>query len=75
MIEQQKLGVLLPHWIEHNEEHAAEFRDWAERAGPAREGLLQAAAALEEANRGLRRALAALVDQTPRPVGKQVNMT
>ncbi len=28
----QKLRVLLPHWIEHNAEHAAEFREWAERA-------------------------------------------
>jgi hypothetical protein len=63
MTEQKKLGVLLPHWIEHNEEHAAEFRDWAERAGPAQEGLLQAAAALEEANQGLRQALAALTGQ------------
>jgi hypothetical protein len=27
-----KLRVLLPHWIEHNAEHAAEFRNWAERA-------------------------------------------
>jgi len=27
-----KLRVLLPHWIEHNGEHAAEFREWAERA-------------------------------------------
>ncbi len=63
MSEQRKLLVLLPHWIEHNEEHAGEFREWAERAGPAREGLLQAAAALEEANRGLSRALAALTGQ------------
>jgi len=63
MSEQKKLLVLLPHWIEHNAEHAAEFRDWAARAGPAREGLLQAAAALEEANRGLRQALAALSGQ------------
>jgi hypothetical protein len=63
MNEQEKLGVLLPHWIEHNEEHAAEFRTWAERAGPAQEGLLQAATALEEANRALRQALAALTDQ------------
>jgi hypothetical protein len=30
--EQDKLRVLLPHWIEHNAEHAAEFRDWAQRA-------------------------------------------
>ena len=28
----EKLRVLLPHWIEHNSEHAAEFREWAERA-------------------------------------------
>jgi len=27
-----KLRILLPHWIEHNEEHAASFREWAERA-------------------------------------------
>lgn len=32
MKEQDKLRALLPHWIEHNEEHAAEFRRWAERA-------------------------------------------
>lgn len=63
MSEQKKLLVLLPHWIEHNEEHAAEFREWASRAGPAREGLLQAATALEEANRGLRQALEALRGQ------------
>jgi hypothetical protein len=28
----QKLRVLLPHWVEHNTEHATEFRQWAERA-------------------------------------------
>jgi hypothetical protein len=28
----QKLRVLLPHWVEHNAEHAADFEDWAERA-------------------------------------------
>ena len=27
-----KLRVLLPHWVEHNAEHAAEFSQWAERA-------------------------------------------
>ena len=32
MTDLQKLRVLLPHWIEHNAEHAAEFRAWAERA-------------------------------------------
>lgn len=29
---QDKLRALLPHWIEHNAEHAAEFRTWAEKA-------------------------------------------
>jgi len=52
-----KLRVLLPHWIEHNGEHAGEFRDWAERAGVARSKLLDAARLLEEANSRLQQAL------------------
>ena len=35
MNEVDKLRVLIPHWIEHNEEHAGEFRRWAEEAGDA----------------------------------------
>jgi hypothetical protein len=31
MTDQGKLRVLLPHWIEHNAEHAAEFRNWAQK--------------------------------------------
>lgn len=27
----EKLQVLLPHWIEHNAEHADELSSWAER--------------------------------------------
>jgi hypothetical protein len=27
---QEKVRALLPHWIEHNAEHAAEFHRWAE---------------------------------------------
>ncbi len=30
--DEDKLRVLLPHWIEHNAEHAAEFDLWVERA-------------------------------------------
>ena len=30
--DEDKLRALLPHWIEHNDEHAAEFRAWAEKA-------------------------------------------
>lgn len=32
MTDLDKLRALLPHWIEHNAEHAAEFRAWAEKA-------------------------------------------
>jgi hypothetical protein len=49
----EKLRVLLPHWVEHNAEHAAEFRQWAERAGEAGEDIRAAAEALEQANRVL----------------------
>lgn len=30
--DEEKLRALLPHWIDHNDEHAAEFRLWAEKA-------------------------------------------
>jgi len=32
MDENTKLRMLLPHWIEHNGEHAQEFRDYAGRS-------------------------------------------
>lgn len=28
----KKLRILLEHWIEHNEAHAEEFREWADKA-------------------------------------------
>jgi hypothetical protein len=52
-----KLRVLLPHWIEHNGEHAGEFREWAEQAGPAWNALMAAADLMEEANGRLEEAL------------------
>ena len=42
-----KLRVLLPHWIEHNAEHAESFYSWAERARAA--GAEHLAAHIEEA--------------------------
>ena len=53
-----KLRILLPHWIEHNEEHASSFRTWAERARAAGEEHLAvhieaAAQKMEAANRDL----------------------
>jgi hypothetical protein len=57
MNEINKLRVLLPHWIEHNGEHAGEFRKWAEQAGSAQDELLSAARLVDEANTWLRKAL------------------
>jgi hypothetical protein len=56
----EKLRILLPHWIEHNGEHAEEFRRWAERAEEAKEPILAAAQLVEEANARLEEALEAL---------------
>jgi phosphoglycerate-specific signal transduction histidine kinase len=58
----KKLAVLLPHWTEHNAEHAEEFREWAQRAevagrGEAAAHIRAAAAALEQANQALAAAL------------------
>ena len=63
--DEEKLRVLLPHWMEHNEEHAAEFRAWADRAGKAGDDILRAAHQLEAANEGLRAALRKLGGPLP----------
>jgi len=42
-----KLRILLPHWIEHNGEHAERFREWAEKAREM--GLEEVAQQIEEA--------------------------
>jgi hypothetical protein len=52
-----KLRVMLGHWIEHNDEHAAEFLRWVERAGPAAEELRAAARGIKESSRHLAEAL------------------
>ena len=61
MNEKEKLRVLVDHWIEHNRDHADEFREWARRARDfageaAGDNILQAAGRLEEANEFLLRA-------------------
>ncbi len=30
--EKDKLKTLLSYWVEHNEEHSGEFKEWAEKA-------------------------------------------
>ena len=61
----EKLQVLLPHWIEHNHNHRAEFMKWATLA---REGgvesvaglLEQASASIAATDEILKKALAAV---------------
>jgi hypothetical protein len=65
MDDRDKVRALLPHWIEHNAEHAAEFRLWAERvraAGEeeAAEEIALAAKELEWVNEALASALETL---------------
>ncbi len=58
----KKLRVLLPHWIEHNNNHIAEFRKWENeaRAGSGKEVSLlleKAISDMEEAGKSLSEAL------------------
>lgn len=57
MTDQDKVRALLPHWIEHNAEHAAEFHRWAGLAGEAEGDIKAAAAQMEAANVALEAAL------------------
>jgi hypothetical protein len=57
MKELEKLRVLIPHWVEHNEEHASEFRHWAEQAGSAASDILEAAEGMLVVNSSLNAAL------------------
>ena len=57
MNEEEKLRVLIPHWIEHNQEHAAEFLRWVEQAGEAAPEILAAADEMIRVNDSLTAAL------------------
>ena len=61
----EKLRALLPHWLEHNQEHAAEFKNWADRASlagqeVAAQEIRRAAEAMQQADDALQSALAEL---------------
>ncbi|MCL0081693.1 hypothetical protein M1N89_00440 [Dehalococcoidia bacterium] len=61
MDDREKLRTLVDHWIEHNRDHADEFREWAGKARDfeeqaAGDNILKAAERLEEANVCLLRA-------------------
>jgi hypothetical protein len=61
MNELEKLRVLLPHWIEHNQGHAEECRRWAAAAGAGdvQSSLNLALEAMELVTQHLDKALAA----------------
>jgi len=56
----KKLRVLIPHWIEHNEEHAREFQVWSHKSGELARDLLAAGDSIMQANAHLAAALAKL---------------
>lgn len=58
MSETDKLRVLLPHWIEHNNNHIAEFTKWkqvaADNGENFAEGIEDAISAMEKAGESLK---------------------
>ena len=63
--ERVKLKTMLSYWMEHNEEHSQEFREWADKTKAlgeteAAEELLQAAQEMDKANEFLSRSLTRL---------------
>lgn len=70
--DQEKLEILLHHWVEHNREHGQEFKRWAGRAN--RLGLkvvgdeiLNAAGRMDQANEHLTRASERLRNERQAP--------
>lgn len=68
MAQMDKLRVLLDYWIRHNEEHGAEFREWAEKAKGSGEiavhdDLMKAHDETQKANTSLLRALEKLTGE------------
>jgi hypothetical protein len=55
-----KLNSLLSYWLEHNQEHGAEFREWADKVAAdhndVAEQLRQAADKMAEADEYLKKA-------------------
>ena len=61
MEDREKLQHLLAHWIEHNDEHGREFREWADKARGLGEAevhgdILRAVEQLKNASESLGRA-------------------
>ena len=67
MEEKDKLRILIPHWVAHNNEHANEFRDWATRSEVVSAEILAAADAIDHASESLSFALEKLGGMLPHP--------
>ena len=65
MKDEDKLRVLIPHWIDHNKAHQGEFYIWAGRAGEASEDITAAANVMEQVNVFLTSALEKLGGPLP----------
>ena len=67
---QEKLGILLDYWIEHNSEHEKELRDWADKvnllSNEVTQQLREAAAGLAAASAELMKAKQALPESKER---------
>ena len=62
MSEIEKLSILLPHWIEHNNSHGEEFNKWVKIIHDSNEPEIaahieKAQECMHEANQALRQAL------------------
>ncbi len=60
-----RLAILLRHWVEHNEDHAGEFAEWALKAkagglAPVHDHMMKAVRQMKAANRSLLAALEGL---------------
>ncbi|MBT4512290.1 MAG: hypothetical protein HOC20_08800 [Chloroflexi bacterium] len=61
MEDREKLKHLMEHWIEHNREHADEFRQWADKANgfgesAVHDDIMEAVEHLNKANESLNKA-------------------
>jgi nickel/cobalt exporter len=66
--EKGKLKILLNHWVEHNRQHAQEFREWAEKAkslgqAEVHDDMMQAVQQMNKANEFLLSALERLKEE------------
>jgi hypothetical protein len=67
MNEMERLRVIIPLWLQHNEEHVEEYRRWAEGDTEASADLLDAVDAMKRVNQALDAVLEKLNGRTFHP--------